>query len=161
MIEQDSNNLDISFPVETPRKKSPKKTGQTPHESNESKDPRQAVAESVVKSIDCGSPQNNANLVAILSVILGSMGVHDFLCGNTRNGAIKLICTFLGVTAFISIVWNLIDLYRIGCGTYPTKNGMKLVPCPWCKKIVLVMAIFYIAVFSIFLTQLLHFLKFV
>ncbi len=156
MIEE-NNNLDISFPVETPRKKSPKRADQ---KIQESKDPRQAVAESVVKSIDCGSPQNNTSLVAVLSIVLGSMGVHDFLCGNTRNGAIKLICTFLGVTAFISIVWNLIDLYRIGCGTYPTKNGMKLAPCPWCKKIVLVMAAVYIVLISIMLSQLLHFLKF-
>lgn len=149
MMEKDNNNLEMSFPVETPRK------------SKESRDPRQVIAKSVVKTIDNSSesPQNKAILVAILSVVLGSMGVHDFLCGNTRNGTIKLICTFLGVTAFISIVWNLIDLYRIGCGTYPTKNGMKLAPCPWCKKIVLVMAIFYIAVFSIVLSQLFLFLK--
>lgn len=133
MMEKDNNDLEISFPVETPRKKSRK-----PKDS---------------------SHQDKASLVAILSIIMGTLGVHDFFCGNNRNGIIKLVCTFLGITAFISVIWNLIDLYKIGNGTYTTQNGINLAPCPWCKKVGLVMAAVNIAVFSIFLTQLLKFLK--
>lgn len=150
MIEKDRSNLEMSFPVETPRKKSSKP-----------KDPRQVIAESMVKTLDgtTATPQDKANLVAILSIIMGTLGVHDFFCGNKRNGIIKLVCTIIGITAFISVIWNIIDLYKIGNGTYSTQNGIKLAPCPWCKKVGLVMAAVNIAVFSIFLTQLLRFLK--
>lgn len=150
MMEKDSNNLEMSFPVETPRKKSCKP-----------KEPKQILTESMVKTLDgtTATPQDKASLVAILSIIMGTLGVHDFFCGNNRNGIIKLVCTFLGITAFISVIWNLIDLYKIGNGTYTTQNGINLAPCPWCKKVGLVMAAVNIAVFSIFLTQLLRFLK--
>ena len=151
MTEKENSNLEMSFPVETPRKKN----------SNGSKDPRLAIAESIVKTTDHSLPTilGNANIIAVVSIIMGPLGVHDFVCGNKRNGIIKLVCTIIGITAFISVIWNIIDLYKIGNGTYSTQNGIKHAPCPWCKKVGLVMAAVNIAVFLIFLFQILKFLS--
>ncbi len=79
----------------------------------------------------------DSNITAILSFLFGAFGFHDFYCGNTSNGIIKLLLTITGVGSFISMIWNLIDLYSIGDGSYTDGTGLNLTAAPWAKVIVI------------------------
>lgn len=92
--------------------------------------------------LDQTDPKNNATLVGILAVIAGSIGLHDFYCGNHKSGALKLVFSFFGILLPISITLSIIDCYRIGNGTYKPRRDLPLVAVPWFKKIAMVEAMF-------------------
>ncbi len=75
----------------------------------------------------------NPNVVAILSLFFGALGVHDFYCGKIGHGVLKLIFTLTVVLSFISISWNLMDLYGIGEGSYTDSKGLHLDAIGWPK----------------------------
>lgn len=84
------------------------------------------------------NPVNNggepkSKLVAgLLGILLGSLGVHDFYLGNTRNGVIKLCLTLIGWIAcglgpIAAGVWGLVDGIMILVGKVTTDaNGVPL-----------------------------------
>jgi TM2 domain-containing membrane protein YozV len=80
---------------------------------------------------------SDPNVAAILSLLFGVLGFHDFYCGNTKNGLIKLILSLTGIASIVSIIWNIIDLYNIGDGSYTDGEGRNLSAAPWAKVIVL------------------------
>ena len=56
----------------------------------------------------------------ILSVLVGSLGVHRFYLGYTGLGILKLLtCGGLGI-------WTLIDLIRICTGSLKAADGSEL-----------------------------------
>lgn len=84
------------------------------------------------------NPVNNggepkSKLVAgLLGILLGSLGVHDFYLGNTRNGVIKLCLTLIGWIAcglgpIAAGIWGLVDGIMILIGKVTTDaNGVPL-----------------------------------
>ena len=66
-----------------------------------------------------GGTQKSKKVAAILALLLGTIGVHDFYLGNTKTGIIKVV---LGVFSggVISGIWSLIDFVRILTGSIST-----------------------------------------
>lgn len=114
---------------------------------------------SFYKSIltDQTNPKNNANFIGILATVAGYLGIHDYYCGNYRNGTLKFIFSFFGFLLPISVVWSIIDCYRIGNGTYKPQRNLPLVAAPWCKKVALAEAIFGFAVIVLIFRQVVKF----
>jgi hypothetical protein len=79
----------------------------------------------------------NPHVAGILSFLFGVIGLHDFYCGNVSSGVIKLILSITGIATIVSMVWNLMDLYSIGDGSYVDGDGLSLEPAPWAKVIVI------------------------
>ena len=72
------------------------------------------------------SGEQKSKLVAVLlAFFLGSIGIHDFYLGYTKNGIIKIIltcCTGVGGS-----IWALIDFIRLLTGSLNTDaNGVEL-----------------------------------
>lgn len=72
------------------------------------------------------SGEQKSKLVAVLlAFFLGSIGIHDFYLGYTKNGIIKIIltcCTCVGGS-----IWALIDFIRLLTGSLNTDvNGVEL-----------------------------------
>jgi TM2 domain-containing membrane protein YozV/type II secretory pathway pseudopilin PulG len=80
----------------------------------------------------------DSNVAGLLALFLGSLGIHDFYCGKTSRGVIKLILSLTCIFSIVSCIWTIIDLYGIGKGTYVDGNGLPLKPAPWAKWIIIV-----------------------
>lgn len=70
--------------------------------------------------------EQKSKLVAVLlCFFLGSIGIHDFYLGYTKNGIIKIILTVC--TAVGGSIWALIDFIRLLTGSLATDaNGAEL-----------------------------------
>ena len=92
------------------------------------------VAEGAAVCVNCGFALTNAavggeaksKLVAVLlAFFLGSIGIHDFYLGYTKNGIIKIVlscCTGVGGS-----IWALVDFIRLLTGSLHTDaNGVEL-----------------------------------
>ena len=92
------------------------------------------VADSAAVCIACGCAlatpvaggEQKSKLVAVLlAFFIGSIGIHDFYLGYTKNGIIKIIltcCTGVGGS-----IWALIDFIRLLTGSLNTDaNGVPL-----------------------------------
>lgn len=110
--------LNQSFPVENPTRKFGNHVVGTP------------FAKIVIGK---GDPDKNATFIGILSALFGFLGIHDLNCGNIKAGIIKLVFTLTGVLSFVAVILNIMDLYRLGNGTYTAKNGIEIGKAPWCK----------------------------
>lgn len=82
----------------------------------------------------------NSSVAAVLALLLGLLGAHDFYCGNTKHGVVKLILTLTGIASIISFVWSVIDLIHLGKGTYIDGDGCPLAPVSWLKWVALLIA---------------------
>lgn len=106
----------------------------------------------------------NANVAGALSLFFGALGVHDFYCGNSGSGFLKLIFTLTGVLSIISVIWNLMDLYSIGEGSYRDSDGLYLEGAGWAKVAVILQLVFSVAfillVIFVIIPFILHALKF-
>lgn len=80
-----------------------------------------------------GDPDKIATYIGILSALFGFLGIHDLNCGNIKAGIIKLVFSFTGVLSFVAVILNIMDLYKLGNGTYTAKNGIEIGKAPWCK----------------------------
>ncbi|MCQ2092046.1 MAG: NINE protein [Fibrobacter sp.] len=118
MSENNFDSLEQSFPVE--RKKTSKRQV-----------PEHPLTGKIISKEN--SPDKNATYMGILAVLCGFLGIHDLNCGNIRNGVLKLIFSCFGFTIIISIIWNIIDLFKLGNGTYKAANGIEIGRAPWCK----------------------------
>lgn len=85
---------------------------------------------------------HDANDTALLALFLGCFGIHDFYCGNSKNGVIKLLLTISIVASVVSAIWAIVDLYRLGDGKYVDGDGVTLKAVPWAKVLVFVQIIF-------------------
>lgn len=143
-------DLNQSFPVENPKRKfgkpSNKIYGQKSWEEfcknspNMTDEERQkefvnhVVGNPFAKIvIGKGGPDKNATYIGILSTLFGFLGIHDLNCGNIKAGIIKLVFTLTGVLSFVAVILNIMDLYKLGNGTYTAKNGIEIGKAPWCK----------------------------
>ncbi len=70
--------------------------------------------------------EQKSKLVAVLlAFFLGSIGIHDFYLGYTKNGIIKIVLTVC--TGFGGSIWALIDFIRLLTGSINTDaNGVEL-----------------------------------
>lgn len=70
--------------------------------------------------------EQKSKLVAVLlCFFLGSIGIHDFYLGYTKNGIIKIILTVC--TGVGGGIWALIDFIRLLTGSLATDaNGAEL-----------------------------------
>lgn len=92
------------------------------------------VAEGQAVCVKCGvaleaasvNDEQKSKLVAVLlAFFLGSIGIHDFYLGYTKNGIIKIILTVC--TGIGGSIWALIDFIRLLTGSLNTDaNGVEL-----------------------------------
>lgn len=68
----------------------------------------------------------SANITAILCMVLGWYGAHDFYCSKIHSAVIKLILGLTGVGLIATVPWALMDLWSIWKGEYVDGNGQKL-----------------------------------
>lgn len=99
------------------------------------------------KVIGKGGPDKNATYIGILATLFGYLGVHDLNCGNIKAGIIKLVCTLSCVLSPVAMILNIMDLYKLGNGTYTAKNGIEIGKAPWCKIVAVVETILLVASF--------------
>ena len=65
-------------------------------------------------------------VAALLAFFLGGLGVHNFYLGHKKNGIIQLVLSLLMVTAIVTLVWVLVDLYKILTGGMKDSEGLEL-----------------------------------
>lgn len=62
-------------------------------------------------------------VLIIVAVFLGTLGIHNFMMGETKKGVFKLIMSLVvgwvcGLGIAISLVLTIIDIVKIASGTY-------------------------------------------
>ncbi len=57
----------------------------------------------------------------LLLLFLGGLGIHNFYLGYTAKGVIQLILTLTVLGAFITVIWELVELIQLAF------NGHKFV----------------------------------
>lgn len=61
----------------------------------------------------------NSNVAGLLALFFGAIGVHDFYCGNSKEGAEKLLCIVISIIAaffpfiILSTRWTVSDVAAI------------------------------------------------
>ena len=60
----------------------------------------------------------------LLGVFLGSLGIHNFYIGRTKQGVIQLLITVLsaGMLSIVSWIWAIVDI----CNVNADANGVPL-----------------------------------
>lgn len=71
-----------------------------------------------VKGTVVGGEQKSKLVAVLLAFFLGSIGIHDFYLGYTKNGIIKIILTVC--TGVGGGIWALIDFIRLLTGSLNT-----------------------------------------
>jgi TM2 domain-containing membrane protein YozV len=61
----------------------------------------------------------------VLCFFLGVLGIHRFYAGRTRSGVAMLLISVLsgGVGTAVTVVWALIDLIILACGSFRDGDG--------------------------------------
>ncbi|WP_054009979.1 TM2 domain-containing protein [Arthrobacter sp. ERGS1:01] len=77
-----------------------------------------------------GVEQKSKIVAGILGILLGSLGIHNFYLGNTRNGLIQLLVSVisLGFLAPFMGIWGLIEGILILVGHENYRTDAKGVP---------------------------------
>lgn len=69
-------------------------------------------------------------LLIVLAILLGNLGVHHFVLGETKKGITKILLTYVGsvitcgIAGIVALVLIIMDVVKIANGTYvvdPTK----------------------------------------
>lgn len=72
----------------------------------------------------------NKLIAAILALVFGTLGIHQFYLGYNGRGIAMLLITILGscivIGPIITFFWSLIDAIRILMGTYSDAQGNSL-----------------------------------
>ena len=76
-------------------------------------------------SVPVGYPQKSRIAAALLAIMLGALGVHNFYLGNTGKAVAQLLLGTLGfalcgVGTLVSGIWGLTEGIRLLKGTVPT-----------------------------------------
>lgn len=87
-----------------------------------------------------GYSEKSGAKTAILAMLFGPLGIHDFYTGNIIRGVIKLILTFFGIFV-ASAIWTLIDIVRLALGFYKDGEGKVVKPAHWIFVCALIFAI--------------------
>lgn len=75
-----------------------------------------ALKTATVKSTSAGNGEQKSKLVAVLlAFFLGSIGIHDFYLGYTKNGVLKIVLTVC--TGIGGGIWALVDFIRLLTGS--------------------------------------------
>lgn len=61
-------------------------------------------------------------IAAVLGLILGGLGIHNFYLGYSSKGFIQIVLFFMGIisfglTTFISVIWGIVDALLILTGS--------------------------------------------
>ena len=80
-------------------------------------------------------------VAGLLAFFFGGFGVMDFYVGKSGNGIVKLILTFTGICALVTLLWNIYDMFGIAKEKYCDENGLPLAGDP---AVVIVLAILQI-----------------
>ena len=70
------------------------------------------------------TPSKSKVAFVLLGVFLGSLGIHNFYVGRTKQGVIQLLITVLsmGMLSFASWIWAIVDI----CTVNADANGVPL-----------------------------------
>lgn len=74
------------------------------------------------------TPQENKKVMAgILAILLGSLGIHKFILGYTKEGIIQIIVTFVtcGIGSIIGLIEGIIYLTKSDEEFYQTYQENK------------------------------------
>lgn len=74
------------------------------------------------------TPQKNKKVMAgILAILLGSLGIHKFILGYTKEGIIQIIVTFVtcGIGSIIGLIEGIIYLTKSDEEFYQTYQENK------------------------------------
>ena len=113
------------------------------------------VVGSVLADADYNEDLKSANITAILCLVLGWYGAHDFYCSKIHNAIIKLILGLTGVGLIATVPWALMDLWSIWKGEYVDGNGQKLAGKATILVVlfVIIIAIIAFCIFFLFYAQ--------
>lgn len=85
-----------------------------------------ATDENAQVCLNCGVALKNKNgeylngqdkvVMILVCLFLGSLGIHNFMMGETKKGVFRIIATFL--LCGIGEIFALIDLVKIAMGSY-------------------------------------------
>jgi len=79
-----------------------------------------------------GGEQKSRLVAGLLGIFIGSLGIHNFYLGNTRNAVIQLVLALAGIvtcgiTSFAAMIWGLVEGIMIIAGKVATDaNGVPL-----------------------------------
>ena len=70
------------------------------------------------------TPSKSKVAFVLLGVFLGSLGIHNFYIGRTKQGVIQLLISVLsvGMLSFASWIWAIVDICTINADA----NGVPL-----------------------------------
>ena len=70
------------------------------------------------------NPSKSKVAFVLLGVLLGSLGIHNFYIGRTKQGVIQLLITVLsaGMLSIASWIWAIVDI----CTVNVDANGVPL-----------------------------------
>ena len=70
------------------------------------------------------TPSKSKVAFVLLGVFLGSLGIHNFYVGRTKQGVIQLLITILsaGMLSLASWIWAIVDI----CTVNADANGVQL-----------------------------------
>ena len=63
--------------------------------------------------IDPNAQRKSRVTYIILALLLGGIGIHNFYSGHIGKGIAKIVFTAFGVTALISGIWALIEIFTV------------------------------------------------
>lgn len=75
--------------------------------------------------LNCGVANKKANsnylngqdkvVMIIIAVLIGGLGIHNFMMGETKKGIFRIVMSFL---CGLGYIFALIDAIKIACGNY-------------------------------------------
>ncbi len=70
------------------------------------------------------TPAKSKDAFVLLGVLLGSLGIHNFYIGRTKQGVIQLLISILsaGMLSIVSWIWAIVDI----CTVNADANGVPL-----------------------------------
>ena len=94
-------------------------------------EPQQAVCTKCGYSINDEKQPETSNqiggqdktVIILVAVFIGTLGVHNFMMGETKKGVFKLILSLVGgwlcgIGILVSLIFTIMDIVKIASGTY-------------------------------------------
>ena len=77
-------------------------------------------------SQNVAAEQKSKATAALLALLLGCFGAHDFYLGYKKQGITKIILTITIIGCLVTYIWTLIDFIKIICNGKLDSNGQLL-----------------------------------
>lgn len=58
--------------------------------------------------------KRSAAMTAVFCIFFGFLGLHRFYVNKKKSGTVMLILSLVGVGLPVTIIWSIIDLFRVG-----------------------------------------------